>query len=150
MSVKSQENRMHRLAELLGHDLSYIWGERESGPNGDKQIFLREGKAFLRALAKDMELRDAKVYANPGGIAASGECSLIGVWESGGVYIQISQPAYDRERVLLYRTVKHMKDHTGGRNLFLTRRHLEELSYSQLLDKFLTLRKEAVSYERAA
>ncbi len=150
MSIKSQENRMHRMAELLDRDLSYIWGERELGPNGDKQIFLREGKTFLRALAKDLELRDAKIYAAPGGIAVSGDCSLIGVWESGGIYIQISQPCCDRERVVLYRAVKHMKDYTGGQNLFLTRRDLARMSYGQLLSTFLLLRKEAVSYERAA
>ncbi len=150
MSVKSQEKNMRQLADLLGRDLSYIWGEKESGPNGDKKVFLNTGKAFLRALAKDLELREVRVISNAGGIAVSGECSLIGVWESGGIYIQLSQPCYDRERVLLYRTVKDMKDYTGGRNMFLTRRDLEQMSYSQMLEKFYALRKEAVSYERAA
>ena len=40
MSVKSQENNMRRLAALLGQDLSYIFGEKESGPNGSKKTFL--------------------------------------------------------------------------------------------------------------
>ena len=40
MSVKSQENNMRRLAELLSHNLGYIFGEREAGPNGDKKTFL--------------------------------------------------------------------------------------------------------------
>ncbi len=150
MSVKSQEKNMQRLAELLGRDLSYIWGEKESGPNGDKKVFLNTGKTFLRALAKDLELREVRVTSNAGGIAVSGECSLIGVWESGGIYIQLSQPCCDRERVLLYRMVKGMRDYSGGCNMYLMRRELEQMSYGQMLEKFSALRKEAVSYERAA
>lgn len=150
MSVKSQEKNMRRLADLLSRDLSYIWGERESGPNGDKKVFLSTGKTFLRALAKDLELCSAEVHVTPGGIAVSGECSLIGMWESSGIYVQISQSCGDRERVLLYRTVKSVNDHTGGRNIYLNCGELERLSYGQLLDRLLALRKEAMSYERAA
>lgn len=39
MSVKSQEHSMRRLAALLGQDLSYIGGDRESGSNGNKKLF---------------------------------------------------------------------------------------------------------------
>ncbi len=150
MSVQSQEKNKRKLADLLSRNLSYIWGERESGPNGDKKVFLDTGKTFLRALAKDLGLQEFKVSANPGGIAVSGECSLIGIWGSSGIYVQISQPCYDRERVLLYRTVKDMRDYSGGCNMYLMRRDLEQMSYSQMLEKFYALRKEAVSYERAA
>lgn len=69
MSVKSQEHSMRRLAALLGQDLSYIGGDRESGSNGNKKTFLNVGKVFLRALAKDLGLRDVTVSSNPGGIA---------------------------------------------------------------------------------
>ena len=47
MSVKSQEHSMRRLAALLGQDLSYIGGDRESGSNGNKKTFLNVGKVFL-------------------------------------------------------------------------------------------------------
>ena len=47
MSVQSQEKNMRQLADLLSRDLSYIWGERENGPNGDKKVFLKTGKTFL-------------------------------------------------------------------------------------------------------
>ena len=150
MSEKSQEKKMRKLADLLSRDLGYIWGENESGPNGDKKVFLNTGKAFLRALAKDLGLRDTKVSANPGGIAVSGDCSLIGMWEDEGIYIQISQPCYDRGRVLLYRTVRHSKDYIGGLNNFLTRYDLAQKSYPQVLDIFLALRKGGASHERAA
>lgn len=151
MSVQSQEKNMRKLADLLSRDLGYIWGERESGPNGDKKVFLNTGKVFLRALAKDLGLVDYKVSANPGGIAVSGDCSLIGMWSSNGrtgIYIQIDQPCYDRERVFLYRTVRHIKDYTGGRNQFLCCRDLETMSYRNLL-RVLT-GEEGVRYERAA
>ena len=149
MSHKSQEKNMRKLAGLLSRDLSYIWGERESGPNGDKKVFLNTGKVFLRALAKDLGLRDVSVSANAGGIAGSGECSLIGMWRSNGLYIDISQPPYNRENVLLYRTVRHSKDYTGGRNLYLTRRDLEEMSYPDLLFVLAALR-ENEAHGRAA
>ena len=55
------------------------YGDSECGPNGSKKVFLNVGKTFLRALAKDLGLRDAMVSANPGGIAVSGECTLIGM-----------------------------------------------------------------------
>ena len=139
---------MRKLAELLSHDLSYIWGEREGGPSGDKKVFLNTGKTFLRALAKDLGLVEYKVSANPGGIAVSGEATLIGMWGNSGIYIQIEQPCYDRERVLLYRTVRHIKDYTGGYNRFLCRRDLEVMSYNDLLRVFMG--EEGVLHEWAA
>lgn len=149
MSHKSQEKNMRKLAELLGQDLSYIWGDRESGPNGAKKQFLNMGKTFLRALGKDLGLRDASASSNPGGIAVSGVSTLIGMWQSNGLYVQLSQPCFDRERVLLYRTVRYSKDYSGGRNLYLTRQDLAEMSYPDLLFLLASLREEG-AYERAA
>ena len=91
MSLKSQEKNMRKLAELLGQDLSYIRGENESGPNGAKKQFLNTGRTFLRALGKDLGLRDVEARSNPGGIAVSGDCSLIGMWQTNGLYVQLSQ-----------------------------------------------------------
>ena len=149
MSYKSQEKNMRRLAKLFSQDLSYIWGENESGPNGAKKQFLNTGRTFLRALGKDLGLRDAEAHSNPGGIAVSGDCSLIGMWQTNGLYVQLSQPCCDRERVLLYRTVRHNKDYTSGRNLYLTRRDLAEMSYPDLLFLLAAVREED-GYERAA
>ena len=149
MSHKSQEKNMRRLAELLGQDLSYIWGENESGPNGAKKQFLNAGKVFLRALAKDLGLHKVSVSSNAGGIGVSGDCILIGMWQTSGLYVHLSQPCCDRERVLLYRTVRHSKDYTGGRNLYLTRRDLAEMSYPDLLFLLASVREEG-AHERAA
>ncbi len=149
MSHKSQEKNMRKLADLLGRDLSYIWGDREGGPNGDKKVFLNTGKVFLRALSKDLGLRDVNVSSNPGGIAVSGESTLMGMWQTNGLYVQLSQPCFDRENVLLYRTIRHSKDYSGGRSLYLTRRDLAEMSYLDLLFMLAALREESV-HERAA
>lgn len=148
-SIESQERNMRRLAELLGHDLSYIGGERESGPNGEKKVFLNLGKTFLRALAKDLGLHDAKVTSNPGGIAVSGECSLYGMWENGGICVCISQPCLAGVDTVLYRSIRHVRDYKGGHNQFVSRSELATMSYDQFLNRLLTVRKDAV-YERAA
>lgn len=151
MSVKSQESNMRRLSVLLSHDLSYAYGDSEGGPNGSKKVFLNAGKAFLRALSKDLGLRDVTVSANPGGIAVSGECSLIGMWETGGIYVCLYQSVGGGNDVLLYRTVRHCRDYKGGYNRFLSRRDLEGGSYAHLLETLSRLRKDRVDdNERAA
>ena len=109
-----------------------IHGKKECGPNGSKQVFLNVGKVFLRALARDLGLHDVTVSSNAGGIGVSGECSLIGMWENGGLYVSISQPACGSGKVLLYRTVRHSKDYKGGYNHFITRSELEKCSYLQV------------------
>ena len=127
------------------------YGDSECGPNGSKKVFLNVGKTFLRALAKDLGLRDAMVSANPGGIAVSGECTLIGMWETGGIYICLYQPAGGGNDVLLYRTVRHCREYKGGYNRFLSRRVLEGGSYVHLLETLSRLRKDRVDdNERAA
>lgn len=150
MSMKSQENNMHRLATLLGQELGYIYGEKESGPNGSKKTFLNVGKVFLRALAKDLGLREVTVSSNTGGIAVSGACTLIGMWDNGGIYVCLEQPTVGRENVLYYRTVRHARDFKGGYNHFITRSELKKWSYSQLLDTLNALRKDGCTYEWAA
>ena len=149
MSIQSQEASMRRLAALLSHDLGYIHRERESGPNGDKKTFLCVGKSFLRALGKDLGLRDAKVTSNAGGIAVSGECTLMGMWDEIGIYVCIQQPCSMGENVLLYRSIRHMKDYKGGHNNYVGRRNLARMRYEDLMDRLLSARKEPWD-ERAA
>lgn len=149
MSHKSQEKNMRKLAELLGQDLSYIWGEKEVGPNGVKKRFLNTGKVFLRALAKDLGLQDAKVSSEAAGIGESGDCTLMGMWQTNGLYIDLSQFCGNRENVLLYRTIRHSKDYSGGYNNFLTLRDLAEMSYPDLLFLLAAVREEG-AHERAA
>lgn len=149
MSVKSQENNMRRLAALLGQELSPLYGDRECGPNGNKATFLHVGKVFLRALAKDLGLRDVRVMSNTGGIAVSGECNLYGLWEAGGIHVCLSQFC-GGEDVMLYRTIRTLNDHKGGYNHYITHKQLETCSYQELLDILSDVRKDTVSYGWAA
>lgn len=150
MSVKSQEQNMRRLAKLLGSDLGYIWGERESGPNGDKKVFLNTGKVFLRALGKDLGLYGCTVSSNAGGIAVSGACCLNGMWgPESGLQICLEQPCGMGENVFLYRSIRNGQDHRGGVNRYIRRSELAAMSYGQLLERLLELRREE-SYGRAA
>ena len=150
MSVKSQQNNMQRLSALLSLELCNIPGEKECGPDGSKKAFLNTAKVFLRALARDLGLHDVTVSGNSGGIAVSGECSMIGMWEDSGLYVSISQPACGSGKVLLYRTVRHSRDYKGGYNHFITRHKLEKWSYAHLLDALCALRKDRESDEQAA
>lgn len=143
MSIKSQENNMRRLHGLLSQDLGYIWGERECGPNGAKKAFLNTGKVFLRALAKDMGLRDARVTSNAAGIAVSGECDLRGMWgEENGIHICIEQFTGASRYVMLYRSIRAMDDHKGGYNHLIRLDELGTLTYEGLMSRFMALRKE--------
>ncbi len=148
MSIKTQEKHMHRLAELTSQDLSYIGGERESGPNGAKREFLNTGKTFLRALAKDLGFAESNVYANPGGIGVGGDVILMGMWsENNGIYITI-RGANDFLSPVLCRSIRHMKDYSGGQNCWLEKDILKGY-YQQLVKKLLTFR-EGGEYEKAA
>lgn len=135
-TVQKQEILMHRLGELLSHDLGYIWGERESGPNGEKKEFLDKGKRFLTRLGKDLTFTEMTVTKNPAGIAVSGEVTLMGMWgEGNGLYIQLSEPGFGQTCVL-YRKIKHLKDYTGGYNNYLSIDYLVEKEYRALVALF--------------
>lgn len=150
MSIKSQEKNMQRLTELLGQDLSYIFGEKESGPNGAKKEFLHKGAAFLRALAKDLGFRESKVSSNPAGIARSGEVYLYGMWGSGnGLFLMLEQMT-GLDACVLYRTITDLNDHTGGCNHFITLREFSACGYETLCAKLQNMHREAPGYERAA
>ena len=142
MSVKSQQANMKRLAFLLSKPLGYIYGKRESGPNGEKAEFHAKGRAFLRALAKDLELRDYRVHSNYAGIAVSGEVCLYGMWSDGnGLMLWLEQSSIGSE-VAVYRSIKNMKDSTGGRNHFISLSALRSEDYHLLISRLLRLRQE--------
>ena len=146
MSVKTQEAKMRTLAELMGHEADYLSGSREYP--GPKRTFLNTGRAFLRALAKDLNLTDSKVSVNPAGIAVSGDCTLIGMWEKNGIYIDISDFCGLNDAIL-YRTVRHMEDYAGGQNRYVSRSEWSGMSYQDLLNRLSALREEDI-HERVA
>ena len=142
MSVKTQESKMRKLAELLGHEPGYLSGSYQC--EGPKRTFLNTGRAFLNALSHDLELREQKVSVNPAGIAVSGDCTLIGMWENGGIYVCLSEPCCG-DLALYYRTVRRMKEH----NRFIRRYDLAAMRYEDLLALMRQLRKED-THENAA
>lgn len=141
MSMQSQKKNMKTIHGLVSQNLGYIFGERESGPNGAKKQFHTKSAAFLRALGKDLGFRECKVMNNYGGIAVSGEVTLMGMWsERNGLYVQLSQSSMGWQS-FLYRQISHMKDYTGGRNQWLPADMFASGKYAELVDTLLALRK---------
>ncbi|MCI9073683.1 MAG: hypothetical protein HFH80_12960 [Lachnospiraceae bacterium] len=78
---------------------------------------------------------------NYGGIAVSGEVTLMGMWSEGnGLYVQLSQSSMGWQS-FLYRQISHMKDYTGGRNQWLPADMFASGKYAELVDTLLALRK---------
>lgn len=83
-----------------------------------KERFREIGIKAMEELARILELKEYRVSFNPGGIAVSGDLTLMGMWTEGnGVYISMNKdfpgkPYGD----VLYRQIKHMADYTGGPN----------------------------------
>lgn len=149
MSVKSQKSNMKRLAQLLSQPLGYIFGRHESGPNGAKAEFHVKGRAFLRALAKDLQFQEYKIRSNYAGIAVSGEVYLYGMWSDGnGLMLCMEQPCIGND-VVLYRRIRNMNDHIGGGNHFISLAVLRSEDYHVLISRLIRLRQE-VPYDRAA
>lgn len=89
------------------------------------QVFSRKAKAALKDIAKQLKLHPAKVDFNRGGIAGSGEASLMGMFdEKVGICIKID--ANLNVPVIMYRAIKNMKDFTGGGNYYLKTKDLHD------------------------
>lgn len=141
MSMQSQKKNMKIIHSLVSQNLGYIFGEHESGPNGAKKQFHTKSAAFLRALGRDLGFQECKVTNNYGGIAVSGEITLMGMWSGGnGLYLQLSQSAMGWQS-FLYRQISHIKDYTGGRNQWLPVELFASGKYTELMDILLALRK---------
>lgn len=140
MSVKTQQANMKAIHTLVSQDLGYIYGENESAPNGAKKQFLSKSAAFLRALGNDLGFKEFKVTTNPGGIAVSGDVTLMGLWDNGkGLYFQLSQPIQPFSS-FLYRSIKYMKDYSGGYNQWLPCGIFEIGDYEKLISILSELR----------
>ena len=150
MSIQTQKKNMKTIYSLISMDLGYIHGERESGPNGAKKVFHTKSAAFLRALGNDLGFKEFKVTNNHGGIAVSGEITLMGMWgEDNGLYFQINQPIQPFGS-FLYRHIKHMKDYAGSHNQWLDCYVFEDRDYEKLLKELLKLRTISEVERRAA
>lgn len=83
-----------------------------------KEQFKKVGTKAMRELAELLDLREIDIHFNPGGIAVSGDLTLMGMWSDGnGIYISMNKDFPNKPwGDVLYRTIKHMKDYTGGSN----------------------------------
>jgi len=134
MSKQTQKKNMKTIHSLASQDLGYIHGERESGPNGAKRQFHPKSAAFLRTLGNDLGFKEYKVTNNHGGIAVSGEITLMGIWGDGnGLYFQLNQPIQPFD-AFLYRSIVHVKDFSGGKNQWLDCSIFASGDYEKLLD----------------
>jgi len=133
MSLKTQTANMKTLAKLLSHNLGYIFGERENGPNGAKSEFLTKARVFLSALGKDLGLVVQKVHTNKAGIAVSGEVTLRGLWKPGnGLCVELSQDLMN-SHVLHYGPIYEMNDYSTGFVVYVSLDTLRRANYARLI-----------------
>lgn len=97
------------------------WEELTNYPGVElKKSHGRKGKNALKKLANLLELEEIDVYFNPSGMIDGGYLTLIGMKGEKGIYVNLSCSGLGGD--ILYRTVKHIKDYTGGSNNFLSSR----------------------------
>ena len=96
---------------LFKHD--HIEGYMNDGEV--KQSFGRMGKKAFKELAEYLGLKDYDVAFNPAGPAVSGDLRLMGMFApEKGIYISMNKDGM--QSGILYRSIKHMKDFSGGSN----------------------------------
>jgi len=109
---------MSKLIETLkfisSHTLTYN--------HENKDQFKTMGLQAMRILASRLKLKEFEASFNPGGIAVAGDLHLMGMFnDEVGIYISISGSSFrGGEYSFLYRTIKHMKDYSGGANCYLS------------------------------
>lgn len=84
-----------------------------------KEHFKKTGIKAMKELAKLLKLKVYDVNFNPGGIAVSGDLHLMGMWnDKNGIHIFMNKdfPTSVPAGQIVYRTIKHMKDFSGGIN----------------------------------
>jgi hypothetical protein len=79
-----------------------------------KKSFEKNSCRFLKLLSRELRLLTYSIHYNKGGVAVSGDATLIGMFTPDvGVYVTISTPSHYG---IMFRSVKHMQDWTGGNN----------------------------------
>ncbi|NPV00035.1 MAG: hypothetical protein HPY53_01520 [Brevinematales bacterium] len=103
-----------------------------------KKVFGRLGKQYLKYLAEKLGFIEYEVGYNPSGIACSGDLRLMGMWgKDNGVHI-----FFNADHVcpwVTYRTIKSLKDYSGGVNQQMSFNELFNLEYIMYL--FIGIRK---------
>jgi len=115
--------------------------ERAQYNEAFKEKFKKVGEKAMTELALLLDLKEFTYHFNPGGIAVSGDLTLMGMWgPENGVYVTMNKDFPNAPwGQVLYRSIKHMKDYTGGPNKWFG---YELLQFPEALkERVLTLRK---------
>lgn len=95
-----------------------------------KERWLSAGKSVLRAMAKEMNLSEWKVYTIRGGPAVSGDICLLGVWREGkGIYVSMGSPRlykWTGDPEFMYRYSPGMTYDGHGRNRWMLYKDLAD------------------------
>ena len=126
--------------------LVYLMMSDEEGRYNEefKERFKAVGRKAMRELATLLELNEIgyeiDIHFNPGGIAVSGDLTLMGMWSEGnGVYITMNKDFPNTPwGQVLFRSIKHMKDYTGGPNNYFEFALLD--SPNELKERIMRLR----------
>lgn len=110
--------------------LKHQWRYHEQYDNDDagrenyssvKENWKREGTNFLKKLTRDLHLKKAIVDFNAGGVAVSGDLTLRAmITDSTGVYVHVNLDGCCSPDDMYYRSIKHLRDYTGGCNHWLS------------------------------
>jgi hypothetical protein len=130
------------IGKYLGQ-LAHLMLSSESGRYNPefKERFKKVGVKAMKELADLLELKKIDVHFNPGGIAVSGDLRLMGMWgDDDGIYISMNKDFPNNPwGHVLYRTIKHMKDFSGGPNNYF---EFDLLQHPEALkQRVLTLKK---------
>jgi len=113
-------------------------GEREVARGTIKQIFKTLGKKAFQELAIYLGLKEVDVHFNPGGPGVSGDLILMGMFGADkGIYLSLNKDGMSNG--VLYRSIKSMKDYSGGQNNYFQE---EDLNHpDEIKEKIIRLLK---------
>lgn len=83
-----------------------------------KASFSQKGKKMFRKLGQRLNLDPLVVSYNRAGVACSGDLLLMGMRGNVGIYVSLNLDGL--RPGVLYRTIKHIKDYTGGGNCYFS------------------------------
>ncbi len=115
---------LYKYPQIDGH-MGVQDNSREIAFGSVKKEFGRLGKKAFTELAQILGLKEYKVDFNKAGPAVSGDVTMIGMFDGEkGIYFSLNRDGSDNG--LLYRTVKSMKDYSGGYNNWMPVKFLSE------------------------
>lgn len=136
-------DKLKKFAEFISK-YATIDGNTENGKA--KATFGRLGKQAFKQLASYLGLTESKISFNPSGTATSGDLTLMGMFNpNSGIYISYTKDGIN-DRVL-YRTITHMKDYSGGNN-----HYFHEIAFAEperIKEKVTQLQKPVPKEEKA-